>query len=71
MIEDLEAELAGSLKENSNNDNLTVAEETNADEAITEVSKDSNRMEIYLKDEQNTKTYEETMNIDIENVNTI
>ena len=67
----MEAELAGSLKENSNNDNLTVAEETNPDEAITEVSKDSNRMEIYLKDEQNTKTYEETMNIDIENVNTI
>ena len=71
MIEDLEAELAGSLKENSNNENLTVAEETNADEAITEVSKDSNRMEIYLKDEQNTEAYEETMNIDIENVNTI
>ena len=48
-----------------------MAEEGNADEAITEVSKDSKGMETYIKDEQKTEAYEETMNIDIENVNTI
>ena len=32
MIEDLEAELTGELKETSNTDNLAVAEEENIDE---------------------------------------
>ena len=27
-------------------------------------------MEIYFKEEQNTQSYKETMNIDIENINT-
>ena len=35
MIEDLEAELTGALKKNSNTDNLALAEEANVDEAIT------------------------------------
>ena len=35
MIEDLEAELTGVLKETSNTDNLHVDEEANVDEAIT------------------------------------
>ena len=34
MIEDLEAELTGSLKETSNTDNSELDEEANVDEAI-------------------------------------
>ena len=44
MIEDLEAELTGSLFQNSNTDNLAVDEEANVDEAITAESKASNEM---------------------------
>ena len=36
MIEDLETELTGSLKETSNTENVVVAEEENFNEAITE-----------------------------------
>ena len=71
MIEDLEAELTGAPKETSNTDNSEVAEEKNVDESITAEAKAINEMENYLKDEQNTKSYEDTMNIDIENINTI
>ena len=71
MVEDLEAELTGALKKTSNTESLAVSEETNVDESITEESKTSNKMEIGLKDEQNTKAYEETMKIDIENISTI
>ena len=45
-----------------------MAEEANIDEAITA---ESNEMEINLKDKQDTKVYEEKMDIDIENINTI
>ena len=71
MIKDLEAELNGAPKETSNNEDLAVAEEANDDEAITEESKASNDMENYLKDEQKTKSYEEKINIYIENITTI
>ena len=47
-----------------------MAEEENVDESITEESKASKEMEIDPKYEQNTKAYEETMKIDIENINT-
>ena len=65
MIEDLGAELTGAIKETSNTDNLAVVGEANVDEAITAESKASNDMENDLKDEQNTKYYEEQMNIGI------
>ena len=55
MIEYLEAELAGAPKEPSNNDNSSVVEEANVDEAITAEANASNDMENDLKDEQNTK----------------
>ena len=71
MIEYLGAELTEALKETSNTDNLAVAEEANVDEAITAESKAINEMENYPKYEKNTKSYEEKMNVDIENINTI
>ena len=64
MIEDLEAELTGSLKKTSITDNFVVAEEVNVDESITAESKASKNMENDIKDEQNTKAYEKKMNID-------
>ena len=66
----MEAELTGALKINSKTDNSAVTEEANVDEAITEESKDNNRMKIELKHVQNTQSYEESMNIYIENINT-
>ena len=48
-----------------------MAKGANINESITAEAKASNDMEIDLKDEQNTKAYEDTMNIDIENINTI
>ena len=39
-----------------------MAEVANVDEAITVEAKTSNDMENYLKDKQNTKAYEKTMN---------
>ena len=68
MIGDLETGLTGALKETSNTDNLAVAEEENVDEAIIEGSKASNEMEIDIKYKQKTEAYEETMNINIENL---
>ena len=44
----------------SNPDNPAVAEEANADEAITAVAKASNEMETYLEEEHNTESYQET-----------
>ena len=71
MIEDLEADLTGAPKQISNTDNLTLAEVANADEAITSETKARDYMENDLKEERNTKSYKETINIDIENINTI
>ena len=48
-----------------------MAKGANINESITAEAKASNDMEIDLKDEQNTKSYEEKMNIDIKNINTI
>ena len=45
----MEAELTVALKDNSNTDNLAVAEEENVDEAVTAEANDSNEMVIYLK----------------------
>ena len=47
-----------------------MAEEANVDEAISAEYKASNNMEIDLKEERKTQAYKETMNIDIENINT-
>ena len=59
-----------SIKINSKTDNSAVTEEANVDKAITAEAKDSNKMEIYLKEERKTQAYQETMNIDIENIKT-
>ena len=48
-----------------------MAEEENFYEAITAEFKASNEIGNDLKDEQKTKSYEENMNIYIENINTI
>ena len=49
IIEDLEANLTGTPIYASITDNLAVAEEANADESITSVSKASNEMESDIK----------------------
>ena len=46
-----------------------MAKEENVDEAITAEAKDINEMKVDLKNEQNTKSYEETMEINIFNIN--
>ena len=46
-------------------------EDENVDEAITVETRASNGVKNDLKDEQKTQYYEDTMNIDIENINTI
>ena len=69
MIEDLEYELTGALLKTSNTDNSAMAVYANVDEAITIEAKASNEMKIDLKGEQNTESYKETTNIDIENIN--
>ena len=48
-----------------------MAEEVNANEAITVVSKPSNEIEIDIIEERNKEAYRDTMNIDIKNINTI
>ena len=48
-----------------------MAEEANVDESITAEPKARNEIEIDIKDEQNTKDYEETMEIGIGNINKI
>ena len=65
----MEAELTEAPIKTSKTDNLEVAEEANADEAITAEAKDSNDMEIYLKEERKTQSLKK-INIDIENINT-
>ena len=67
----MESELTGAPKETSNTDNVDLAKEANVDEPITAEYKASNYMENYLKEERNTKSYKDKMNIDIENINTI
>ena len=59
MIEYMEAELIGAPKETSIANNMTVAEEANVDESITAEAKAINDMENYLKEERNTKSYED------------
>ena len=71
MIEYLEADLTGASIDALNDEDLVLAEDSNSDEAITKVSEGRNGMEIYLEREQNTESYKETMNIDIENINII
>ena len=51
--------------------NLAVAEEANVDESITAIYKAINEMEIDLEEEHNTEVYQETMSIDIENIDKI
>ena len=46
-----------------------MADDANVDEAISPEAKASNEMEIDLKYEQNAKSYEETMKMDIGNIN--
>ena len=48
-----------------------MSEEANVDEYITAESNAINETENDIKDEQNTKSYEDKMNIYIENINTI
>ena len=48
-----------------------MAEKKNSDETITEVAKASNEMQINLEEEHKTESYQETMNIDIENIDKI
>ena len=71
IIEYLETLMTGALKKTSKTDSLELAEESDVDEAITAEAKDNNEMKNDLNDEQNTKAYEDKMNIDIENINTI
>ena len=49
MIEYLEAEITGALKETSNIENLALAEEAHVYEAITVECKAYNKMEIGIK----------------------
>ena len=63
--------MTGAPIDASNPDDYVVAEEANSDEAITAVAKAGNDIESDLKEEQNTESYKYTMNIDIENINTI
>ena len=48
-----------------------MAEKKNYDETITEVANASNEMQINLEEEHKTESYQETMNIDIENIDKI
>ena len=57
IIEDLEANLTGAPIDASIPEILAVAEEANADEAVTEVSKAINEMEIDLEEYYNTESY--------------
>ena len=57
MNEDMETELT---EMDSRTENLAVTEEANVDKAIP----------IYLKKEQNTEAYKETMSKDIDNIDT-
>ena len=57
MIEDLEDELTGALKETSNTDNFEVADEENVDEYITAEAKAINKIGNDLKDKK-TEAYE-------------
>ena len=68
IIEDLKANLTGSPIDASNTDYSAVAEEANSDEAITAVAKSRNETEIDLEEEHNTEAYQETINIDILNI---
>ena len=71
IIEDLEDNLTGTQMDASNTDNLAVAEGANTNEAITAVHKYRNDMEMYLEEEYKIEAYQETMQIDIENIDKI
>ena len=66
----MEAELTGALKETLKTDNSAVTEEANVDEAITTEANAGKIWKNDINEEQNTKAYEEKMNIDIEDINT-
>ena len=60
MIEDMEAELTESLEIDSKTDNLAVTEEAYVDEFIP----------IYLLKELRTQAYKQTMDIEIDKIDT-
>ena len=60
MIEDMEAELNEWSEINSKTDNLAVTEEADVDEAIP----------MYIKKELKIQAYKETMNVDVDKINT-
>ena len=66
----MEDELTEASGINSKTDNLAVTEEANVDEAITAEYKAINKMEMFLKNEQNTQAYKKKMKIYIKNNNT-
>ena len=71
MIDYLEENLIGKPIYALNPEDLAVSEEANSDKATTAVANANNELEIDLEEKQNTEAYKETMNIDIENINTI
>ena len=71
IIEELEANLTGSPIDNSNTDDSEVSEEANYDEAVNTVAKDSNDMGIDLEEEHKTEENQETIDIDIKNIDKI
>ena len=67
----MKANLTGAPIYASNFYYLAVAEESNDDEAITEVDKAINETEIDLEEEHKTEAHQETMEIDIEEIDKI
>ena len=57
IIEYMEAELTGSLRNTSNNDNYAMTEEININGTLTTEGKSRNDTEIDLKEEQKTQAY--------------
>ena len=67
----MEAELTVASKETSNTENFALVEEANVDEVITVEDKSRNETRNGLQDERKTKSYEDSMKIDIEDNNSI
>ena len=53
----MEYELTEASKKNSKTEILAVTEEANVDEAIPVEAKDTKKMEIHIKEGQNTQAY--------------
>ena len=64
----MEANLNRAPIDASDPDNLDFAEVENADWDITALSKDSNGMKTDLEEKQNKEAYQDTMDIDIKNI---